>query len=133
MARYAAGVVATPHAAEMATLWAAVITAPPGIRGESAEEVRAFAARHGSPLVIKPDIGSGASDTWRFGTAHAGRRDNHSYRLSHAALVAQLEPLLFSEKPIPKVFSVTMGDHMYLLRHPALETLRRAIALVHAR
>ncbi len=271
---------------EMAKIFhAAGIAAPPGIRGESAEEVRAFAARHGFPLVIKPDSGSGASDTWRVGdlgeleqallrplsdhivqpfivgdivtydglcdrsgnivfstshvydtgimqvrtgeldghyyseraidrslevvgmkavaafdirerffhveffrtpsgeyvalemnlrppggfttdmmnaacdfdvyalwakvltgrdlsgfryerkyhTAHAGRRDNHSYRLSHAALVAELGPLLFSEKPIPKVFSVTMGDHMYLLRHPALETLRRAIALVHAR
>ncbi len=271
---------------EMAKIFAtAGIAVPPGIRGESVEAVRAFTACHGFPLVIKPDSGSGASDTWRVGdeseleealmrplsnhivqpfidgdivtydglcdrtgnivfstshvydtgimqvrtgeldghyyseraidksletigrravaafdirerffhaeffrkangeyvalemnlrppggfttdmmnaacefdvyalwakvltgrdlsafhyerkyhTAHAGRRDNRSYRLSHPALIAELGPLLFSEKPIPKVFSVTMGDHMYLLRHPELETLLRSIALVHAR
>lgn len=40
----------------------------PGIRCESAEAVRAFAAQHGLPLVFKPDSGSGAQSTFRVST-----------------------------------------------------------------
>ena len=32
--------------------------------------------------------------------------------------------------PYPKVFSVAMGDYVYFLRHPDLETLQAAIAYI---
>lgn len=38
---------------------------PPGIRCDSPEAVKAFAASHGFPLVFKPDSGSGAMATFR--------------------------------------------------------------------
>ena len=41
---------------------------PPGIRCSSPEAVRNFAARHGLPLVFKPDSGSGALATFRVST-----------------------------------------------------------------
>ena len=41
----------------------------PGIRCSSTESVRAFAARHGFPLVFKPDSGSGATSTFRVSTS----------------------------------------------------------------
>lgn len=41
---------------------------PPGIRCTSSEAVRAFAAKHGFPLVFKPDSGSGATSTFRVST-----------------------------------------------------------------
>ena len=40
----------------------------PGIRCLSSEAVKSFAARHGFPLVFKPDSGSGASFTFRVST-----------------------------------------------------------------
>ena len=41
---------------------------PPGIRCSSSEAVRDFAAKHGFPLVFKPDSGSGAMSTFRVST-----------------------------------------------------------------
>lgn len=66
-------------------------------------------------------------------TAHAGRRREHRYRLSHDALTQTLGPSLVRVEVIPEAFADTMGDTMYLLRHSDLESLRRAIQLVHAR
>jgi hypothetical protein len=41
---------------------------PPGIRCVSSEAVKDFAAKHGFPLVFKPDSGSGAMSTFRVST-----------------------------------------------------------------
>jgi hypothetical protein len=40
----------------------------PGIRCSSSEAVKGFAAKHGLPLVFKPDSGSGATSTFRVST-----------------------------------------------------------------
>lgn len=40
----------------------------PGIRCSSSEAVRGFAAKHGFPLIFKPDNGSGAMSTFRVST-----------------------------------------------------------------
>ena len=69
----------------------------------------------------------------RLHTAHAGRRDEHRYRLDHGSLVDALGPTLASSRPVPDAFAVTMGNVAYLLRHPELDALLRAIALVHDR
>ncbi len=42
---------------------------PTGRRVEGPEEVRAFSLQHGFPLVLKPDIGVGAANTWRVDNA----------------------------------------------------------------
>lgn len=65
-------------------------------------------------------------------TAHVGRRNGRSYRLTHEQLVLELGATLVTVRSLPEVFSVTMGNVMYLLRHTDLEALRRAIALVQA-
>ncbi len=44
---------------------AAGVPHPPGIGCASAQAVRDFAAKHGFPLVFKPDRGSGATSTFR--------------------------------------------------------------------
>lgn len=41
---------------------------PPGIRCVSSAAVKAFAAKHGFPLVFKPDSGSGAASTFKVST-----------------------------------------------------------------
>jgi hypothetical protein len=68
----------------------------------------------------------------RYYTAHAGRRRHRPYRLDHEALLAELGSRLVQLEPIPAAFADTMGDTMYLLRDPELDSLRRAIELVHA-
>lgn len=40
----------------------------PGIRCSSSQAVKSFAAKHGLPLVFKPDSGSGATSTFRVST-----------------------------------------------------------------
>jgi biotin carboxylase len=53
----------------MAQIFASAgIACPPGISAGEPTQVRAFAARHGLPLVFKPDYGSGAADTFRVTT-----------------------------------------------------------------
>lgn len=66
----------------------------------------------------------------RHHTAHAGRRAGRRYRLDTATLIRELGDVLVVERPIPAAFAATMGDMMYLLRHPDLAELKRAIALV---
>jgi hypothetical protein len=66
----------------------------------------------------------------RFHTAHAGRRAGRSYRVPAEALKDRLGQILFAERGVPPAFADTMGDTAYLLRHPELDELRRAIALV---
>lgn len=68
----------------------------------------------------------------RFHTAHAGRRANRKYRLPVPALLSELGDSLLVERAVPPAFAVTMGDVAYLLRHPTLAALLRAIALVQA-
>ncbi|HYP88065.1 MAG TPA: hypothetical protein VEQ59_07920 [Polyangiaceae bacterium] len=67
-----------------------------------------------------------------FFTAHAGRRAQRKYALSTAGLRNALGDVLFGERPIPAAFSDTMGDIAYLVRHPELEPLLRAVTLVQA-
>jgi hypothetical protein len=69
----------------------------------------------------------------RYHTAHAGRRAGRRYRYDPAELHRELGSTLVVERPIPPAFAATMGDMMYLLRHPDLSELKRAIALVHER
>ena len=71
------------------------------------------------------------SYTRKFHTAHAGRRHAHAYKHSPQALMENLGDMLVRVEPIPAAFASTMGDMMYLLRHPQLEPLRDAIAKVH--
>jgi hypothetical protein len=66
----------------------------------------------------------------KFHTAHAGRRDERVYEHSPEALVDQLGDTLVLVKPIPAAFASTMGNTMYLLRHPRLESLLDAIKRV---
>jgi hypothetical protein len=44
------------------------VASPPVIRCLSSEAVRGFAAKHGYPLVFKPDSGSGSTSTFRVST-----------------------------------------------------------------
>jgi carbamoylphosphate synthase large subunit len=66
----------------------------------------------------------------KYHTAHAGRRDDRHYRLSHSELSAELGTTLVECCPVPKAFADTMGDTAYLLRHPDLSALLEAIELV---
>ncbi len=68
----------------------------------------------------------------RFHTAHAGRRAGRRYAISNEELRRELGAMLFAERPIPPQFADTMGDTMFLLRHPELPTLEHAISLVQA-
>lgn len=69
----------------------------------------------------------------RYHTAHAGRRHARRYRLTEPELERELGDVLIDRRPISHHFADTMGDVMYLLRHPELEQLQHAIALVQAR
>ena len=68
----------------------------------------------------------------RYHAAHAGRRDARRYRLSHGELLAALGETLVWHRRLPREFSAMQGDEMYLLRHPDLEGIERAIGLVQA-
>jgi carbamoylphosphate synthase large subunit len=68
----------------------------------------------------------------KYHTAHAGRRRERSYRLSHDDVARELGSALVAVEPIPAAFADTMGDTMYLLRHAELAALQAAIRLVHA-
>jgi hypothetical protein len=69
----------------------------------------------------------------QYHTAHAGRRAGRTYRLTTQEVKEALGETLFAEHPIPPAFAATMGDFAYLLRHPELERIKQAIALVQAR
>ncbi|MBA3834082.1 MAG: ATP-grasp domain-containing protein [Chthoniobacterales bacterium] len=66
----------------------------------------------------------------KFHTAHAGRRYERAYELSPEALLGQLGDTLVLVNSIPAAFASTMGNTMYLLRHPRLEPLLDAIRRV---
>lgn len=66
----------------------------------------------------------------RYHVAHAGRRDSNRYRLPHGALVEALGDRLVYHRRLPREFASMQGDEMYLLRHPDLDALKDAIALV---
>jgi hypothetical protein len=66
----------------------------------------------------------------KFHTAHAGRRHERAYKHSPKALMGQLGDTLVRVEPIPDAFASTMGNTMYLLRHPQLEPLLDAIKRV---
>jgi hypothetical protein len=66
----------------------------------------------------------------KFHTAHAGRRHERAYEHSAKALMDRLGDTLVLVKPIPAAFASTMGNTMYLLRHPQLEPLLDAIKRV---
>lgn len=68
----------------------------------------------------------------KYHTAHAGRRLERTYRLSHAELEQALGATLVGTPAVPAAFADTMGDTAYLLRHADLDTVRSAIALVQA-
>jgi biotin carboxylase len=68
----------------------------------------------------------------KYHTAHAGRRAARAYRIPAPELRRQLGNTLLTERAIPSAFADTMGDTMYLLRHPNLAELKRAIAAVQA-
>jgi len=66
----------------------------------------------------------------KFHTAHAGRRHERAYEHSPKALMDQLGDTLVLVEPIPDAFASTMGNTMYLLRHPRLAPLLDAIKRV---
>jgi hypothetical protein len=66
----------------------------------------------------------------KFHTAHAGRRQEHTYQYAPEALADRLGDTLVLVQPIPDAFASTMGNTMYLLRHPQLAALLDAIGMV---
>jgi hypothetical protein len=66
----------------------------------------------------------------KFHTAHAGRRNEHTYEHSPEALIAHLKDTVVLVKPIPDAFASTMGNTMYMLRHQQLDALLDAIKMV---
>lgn len=66
----------------------------------------------------------------KYHVAHAARRFSRRYRLSHEELVGELGGALLWTRLMPPVFAGVMGDVVYMLRHPDLESLKAAIARV---
>ncbi|MBI5243750.1 MAG: ATP-grasp domain-containing protein [Elusimicrobia bacterium] len=66
----------------------------------------------------------------KYHVAHVGRRQSLRYRRSHEDVLRELSRLLVDHRPFPKLFSIAMGDYVYFLRHPDLETLRGAICFI---
>jgi hypothetical protein len=64
--------------------------------------------------------------------AHVGRRRERSYRESPETLSAALGPTLVETLDVPDAFAATMGNVAYLLRHPELAGLLRAVERVRA-
>jgi len=60
--------------------------------------------------------------------AHVCRRDQRTYRRSHAELVARLGASLALHARVPEVFSAAMGDELYLVTDPDLDRLNRTVA-----
>ena len=64
--------------------------------------------------------------------AHAGRRRERIYRLTHDELASALGVTLAAVEQVPSAFADTMGDVAYLLKSSDLSELEQAISLVHA-
>ena len=122
---------------------------PPGIRCSSSEAVREFAAKHGLPLVFKPDSGSGATSTFRVSNdaeleaALLLPLDDHLVQpfveggiVTFDGLVDRAGRVVFStshayDRGIMEVRAGTLDGYYYSLRSvpPALEDIgRRALA-----
>ena len=80
-------------------------------------------------VMLKESL-EGFSYERKFHTAHAGRRHERAYAHAHKTLRCELGDTLVLVQPIPAAFAVTMGDTMYMLRHPRLEPLLDAIRMV---
>lgn len=134
----------------MADVFAGVgVPFPPGIRCSSPQAVRDFAAKHGLPLVFKPDNGSGATSTFRVSThaeleaALLQRLDAHLVQpfveggiVTFDGLVDRAGRVVFCtshayDRGIMEVRAGTLDGFYYSLRSipPALEQVgRRALA-----
>ena len=66
----------------------------------------------------------------KFHTAHAGRRHERAYAHTAEELTDLLGGTLVLVNQIPAAFATTMGNTMYLLRHPQLSPLLDAIRTV---
>lgn len=77
--------------------------------------------------VMVGDRLEGFSYERKFHTAHAGRRHGRAYKNSAEALTEELAEMVVRVEPIPDAFAATMGNTMYLLRHPQLGHLLDAI------
>ena len=66
----------------------------------------------------------------KFYTAHAGRRRERAYAIAPAVLEEQLGETLVLVDAVPEAFAATMGNTMYMLRHPQLAPLLQAIEMV---
>lgn len=66
----------------------------------------------------------------KYHVAYVARRWGRAYRYSKHELAARLGKTLLLERDVPRAFAGAMGDDMFLLRHPELDALKEAIALV---
>jgi hypothetical protein len=80
--------------------------------------------------VMVGDPLDGFSYERKFHTAHAGRRRDHAYAYSPKELADKLGETVVRVEPIPDAFASTMGNTMYLLRHPQLQPLLDAVNMV---
>lgn len=65
--------------------------------------------------------------------AHASRRRQYRYKLSHDELVHRLGPALMMHRTLPPAIGVAMGDDAYLLRHADQDELMKLIGMVQER
>jgi hypothetical protein len=66
----------------------------------------------------------------KYHVAHVGRRDEARYKLSHEQVIKDL-PVKFVHHPhMPPLWRPVMGDSVYLIGDPKLETLKRGIEMV---
>ena len=62
--------------------------------------------------------------------AHVGRRDEAKYKLNHDQVMKDL-PVKFVHHPeMPQLWRPVMGDSVYLIGDPKLETLKRGIEMI---
>jgi hypothetical protein len=68
--------------------------------------------------------------TRKYHFAHVGRREEHRYRLSRDVVSTRL-PVKFVHSPhMPHLWRAVMGDTVYLIGDPDLDTLKRGIAMI---
>ena len=65
--------------------------------------------------------------------AHVGRREGERYRLNHDQIVKDLPVKFVHHPPMPHLWRPVMGDQVYLIGDPDLETLKRGIEMIEAR
>jgi hypothetical protein len=62
---------------------------------------------------------------------YASRKRWRHYRRSHEQVLGELGPLIVHHAPMDSAFSVAIGDHGYILRHPQIEPVLEAAAAIH--